>query len=291
MKTRLVKVSENEYATKLSAAVIYAMMASVALNVFWRPGNIYASGITGLVQVVTTLIERGIGVTPTFSVLYYAFNIPLLVLAWFKISRKFTLFTLLTVTLTSVAIAIVPVTALTTDPMICALFGGAVNGFGIGFALKNGISSGGLDIISLTIRKMTGKTVGSVAIVFNGSIALAAGFLFGWPFAFYSVLSFFISGKVMDSVYTKQQKMQVTIITEDPDSVIESVQEKLRRGITIIHDAEGAYSRRNQTVLFTVITRYEMHIFEEAMREADPHAFVSLSENVHILGNFYDPGM
>ena len=84
------------------------------------------------------------------------------------------------------------------------------------FCAKNGISSGGLDIISLTIRKMTGKTVGSVAIIFNGSIALAAGFLFGWPFAFYSVLSFFISGKVMDSVYTKQQKMQVTIITEDP---------------------------------------------------------------------------
>ena len=107
MKTRLVKVSENEYATKLSAKSHLCHDGVCRVKCFWRPGNIYASGITGLVQVVTTLIERGIGVTPTFSVLYYAFNIPLLVLAWFKISRKFTLFTLLTVTLTSIAIAIV----------------------------------------------------------------------------------------------------------------------------------------------------------------------------------------
>lgn len=286
-----IKIPQQEYIQKTGVAVLYALIASVALNIFWRPGNIYASGLTGFVQIIETLLERLFHVQLPFSVLYYLLNLPLFVLAWLKISRKFTVFTLITVTLTSISLAVVPITPLTTDPLLCALFGGAVNGFGVGFALKNGISSGGLDIITLSIRKMTGKTVGSVAIIFNGGIALTAGFLFGWQYAFYSILSFFVSGKVMDEVYTKQKKMQVMIITRQSDKVIKALQGELRRGITIIHGAEGAYDRTAQEVLFTVITRYEMSAFVCIMKEADPHAFVSISDNVTILGNFYDPGM
>ncbi|MGX7058481.1 YitT family protein [Vagococcus humatus] len=281
----------NEYTKKSTVAVLYAIIASVALNVFWRPGNIYASGVTGIAQIVTSVMERMTGSEPPVSIIYYLLNFPLFILAWKQISKKFTIFTAVTVTLTTIAIQLMPVTPLTTDPIICAVFGGAVNGFGIGFALKNGISSGGLDIVSITIRKLTGRTVGSIAIIVNGSIALTAGYLFGWPYAFYSVLSFFVSGKVTDAVFTKQQKLQVMIITKEPDKVIESVQERLRRGITIIHDAEGAYDHGEKTVLLTVITRFELHVFEEAMMESDPKAFVSIADNVQILGNFYDPGM
>ena len=65
----------------------------------------------------------------------------------------------------------------------------------------------------------------------------------------------------------------------------------MRRGITIIHDAEGAYQHDRKTVLLTVISRYEMFDLKEAMRESDPKAFVSIAENVHILGRFYEPSM
>lgn len=285
------RLTSNEYTTKLTVALLYALFASVALNVFWRPGNIYASGVTGLAQIITTLIRNASGQEAPVSVIYYLLNVPLFLLAWKRISKKFTIFTIITVTLSSVAIQLMPVTALSPDPIICAIFGGAVNGFGVGFALKNGISSGGLDILSITIRKATGKSIGSIAIIFNGLIALTAGYLFGWPFAFYSVLSIFVSGKVTDAVYTKQKKMQVMIITKDPDRVIHCVQERLRRGITIINGAEGAFDHHKKAVLMTVITRYEMNSLEKAMEESDPHAFVSIADNVTILGNFYDPGM
>lgn len=291
MKVIQEKLFTNEYTTKVSVAVLYALLASVALNVFWRPGNIYASGVTGLAQIITTLISNATGKEPLVSVVYYVLNVPLFILAWKQISKKFTIFTVITVTLASFAIQLMPVTPLSEDPIICAIFGGAVNGVAIGFALKNGISSGGLDIVSITIRKRTGRSVGSISIIINGLIALTAGYLFGWPYAFYSALSIFVSGKVTDSVYTKQQKMQVMIITTKADKVVNCVQERLRRGITIINDAEGAFDHHRKTVLFTVITRYEMTALEEAMEESDPKAFVSISDNVKILGNFYDPGM
>lgn len=181
-----------------------------------------------------------------------------------------------------------PIT-LTHDPIICALFGAAINGFGTGLALKNGISTGGLDILGLTIRKHTGKSVGTINIIFNAFIVLAAGAVYGWPYAFYSALGIFVNARVMDMVYTRQQKMQVMIVTNKPKSVIDCIQNHMRRGITIVHGAEGAYKHDSKTILFTVISRYEQPELRQAMTESDPHAFVSIAENVHIMGHFYEP--
>lgn len=278
----------HEYLAKASTAFFYGILVSIAMNFFWEPGKIYSSGITGLSQLTATLLHNTpFSMSP--AILILLFNIPLFILAWFQISHKFTIFTFMAVVFSSIMIKVIHPVTLTTDPIICAIFGGVVNGFGTGLALKYGISTGGLDIIGLTVRKRTGKSVGTVNIIFNIFIVIAAGFVFGWPHAFYSALSIFVNARIMDLVFTRQQKMQVIIITSNPDDVILSVQKHMRRGITIIHDAEGAYQHDKKTVLITVISRFEMPELKEAMKEADPKAFVSISENVHIMGRFYEP--
>ncbi|HPJ00591.1 MAG TPA: YitT family protein [Enterococcus sp.] len=277
-----------DYAMKFSFSVVYAILASVAVNIFYEPGKIYSSGLTGIAQIVSTLSETWFDIHLPVSITLLLLNVPLFLIGWFKIGHKFTIFTGITVVLTSLFMQIMPTEVLTTDPIICAIFGGAVMGAGIGYALKNGLSSGGLDFISIAIRKKTGKTIGSISIIFNFFILLAAGMLFGWQYALYSALAIFVSGKVTDAVYTKQKKMQVTIITRHPDQVIHSIQNSLRRGITIIHEAEGAFRHDKQTVLLTVVTRFELPILRQAMREADKKAFVSIADNVQILGRFYE---
>ncbi|WP_086349212.1 YitT family protein [Candidatus Enterococcus clewellii] len=288
MKKAIESIPVNDYTTKLSVSIVYAILASIAMNFFYQPGNIYSSGITGLAQILTTLSTRTLGFNVPVSVTLFALNVPLFFLAWKKIGKKFTIFTFITVALTSVFMQIVPETTLSDDPIICAIFGGGVMGAGIGFALKNGLSSGGLDIFSITIRKKTGRSIGSISIYFNALIVFVAGYLFGWQYMFYSALSIFVSGKVTDAVYTKQKKMQVMIITKNPEVVIDAIQEKMRRGITIIHEAEGAYNHDKQTVLITIVTRFELPSLEAAMKKADPSAFVSISDNVKILGRFYE---
>ena len=276
---------------QLSASITYGLVSAIALNLFWQPGHVYASGITGFAQLIDNALKVMLHIDLPISVVIYSINIPLFVLAWLKLGRKFTLFTILSVSISALMIQLVPEVVMIKDPLICAILGGAINGVGVGFAMRNGVSSGGLDIISLYIRKKTGKNVGSIAILFNAIIILLAGFCFGWEHALYSLFSIFISGKVTDSIYTRQQKMQVTIITRHPQRVIDVIQANLRRGITIIHGAEGAYNHESQTVLMTVITRYELPLLSRAMEQSDPDAFVSIADNVQILGNFYDPGM
>lgn len=101
MKKTFENWAYHDYTTKLSVSIVYALIASVALNFFYQPGHIYSSGITGLAQILTTLSKSLIGFEVPVSTTLYLLNIPLFVLAWLKIGKKFTIFTFITVTLTS----------------------------------------------------------------------------------------------------------------------------------------------------------------------------------------------
>ncbi|MBD5429299.1 YitT family protein [Lactobacillus sp.] len=278
----------HNYLSKVSAAFFYALAVAVALNFFWTPGKIYASGITGFAQVLQSISERFFPFTLTTSVMYFVLNIPLFILGWFKIGHKFTIFTVIAVLLGSIMMKVIAPIKITYDPIICAIFGGVVNGVGTGLALKSGISTGGLDILGIILRKKTGKSFGQINIFFNLIIVICAGFVFGWSRALYTALNIFINGRVIDAVYTQHQKMQVIIVTEHPKHIVEGIQKKMHRGITILHDAEGGFSHTEKTVLLTVIDRYDMYDIYNIVLQYDPYAFMSSSEVSKVYGRFIE---
>ena len=284
----LKSISREKYDEKVSASLLYGFLSAIAVNFFFQPGHVYSSGATGLAQILSVLSQRFIGFTIPVSLTFYAINIPLMIVAWYQIGHKFTIFTFITVSMSSLFIQFVPVITLTNDPIMNALFGGVVMGTGIGFALRNNISSGGTDIVSLTIRKRTGKNVGNISFLVNGTIMLIAGLTFGWKYALYSMITIFVSSRVTDAVFTKQKRMQAMIVTSQPDAIIEKIHKKLHRGATIIHNAEGTYNHQEKAVLLTVITRAEFNEFKYIMKKADPQAFITISENVHIIGRFVE---
>ncbi|MBF7094529.1 YitT family protein [Streptococcus sp. HF-1907] len=284
----LQSISREKYAEKISASLLYGLLSSIAVNFFFQPGHVYSSGATGLAQVISAVSHRLIGYEIPIALVFYAVNIPLLILAWYKIGHKFTIFTFITVTVSSLFIQIIPQITLTTDPLINAIFGGLVMGTGVGFGLKSRISSGGTDIVSLTIRKKTGRDVGNISMMVNGIIMIFAGILFGWKYALYSMVTIFVSGRVTNAIYTKQKKMQAMIVTSYPDRVVKKIHKQLHRGVTRINDAEGTYNHEKKAVLITTITREEYSDFKQIMKQSDPTAFVSIAENVHTLGRFVE---
>ena len=281
-------ISREKYAEKISASLFYGLLSAIAVNFFFQPGHVYSSDATGLAQVLSAISERLIGFRLRISIVFYAINLPLLILAWYKIGHKFTVFTLITVSMSSFFIQIVPEITLTTDPLVNAIFGGLVMGTGVGFSLKSRISSGGTDIVSLTIRKKTGRDVGSISLMVNGVIMIFAGILFGWQYALYSMVTIFVSSRVTNAIFTKQKKMQAMIVTSCPEKVIAMIHTKLHRGATQINNAEGTYNHEKKAVLLAIITREEYNDFRYLMRKTDPKAFVSVAENVHIIGRFVD---
>lgn len=296
---RLIRRHQNW--SRFTAAIFYAICVGIALNMFWEPAGVFASGITGAAQLLATVVRKWFDFPLPFmgwrstdllntGTLLFLLNVPLFVLAWRKIGHRFTIFTFLAVIFSSVSIRWLGIIKpLTSDPIVSGIFGAVVNGLGTGFALRNNISTGGLDIIGIVMRKKTGTTIGTVNIAVNIVILFFAGFVNDWPHALYSALAIFINGKILDSVYTRQQRLQVMIVTEHPKNVINEIQNTLRRGITIVHDAEGAFRHEEKTILFTIISRAEMYDFEAAMKASDPYAFVSITDSVKIMGRFYEP--
>ncbi|BDR58634.1 YitT family protein [Xylocopilactobacillus apicola] len=274
---------------KLMAAITYAISVTIAINVFWSSSNLYGSGVTGLAQLIQTISIRYFHLNfLTTPVMLFVLNIPLMIIAWQKIGHHFTFYTLVSLGLSTIFMHYVSGEPLTTNPIINAVFGGLINGAGTGFALRIGISTGGLDIIGILVRRKTGRSIGNINMIFNFFILLASAILFGWPTAFYSAIGIFVSARVMDALYTQQQRMQVIIVTDQPKKVIENVKIGMHRGVTIIGEAKGAYSKNEKTILLTIISRYELYDFRQIMKETDPHSFVSITSVAKLYGNFYE---
>lgn len=273
---------------RLAVALIYALLSSIALNMFWLPGNIFASGITGLSQLLSQLLEVYFGNEWSIPVLVLFFNAPLLAIAWCKIDRDFALMTVCTVFLSSVMMKVVPVVTLTTDPVICAVFGGVLHGFSVGLTLNDDFSTGGLDILGILVKRMTGKSIGSFFIFFNVSLQLVAGMIFGWPYTFYSAISFFISGRMVDYVNLKQRRVQLLVVTEKEEGVIATLQCALQRGITVINDVEGGFDHQQKKLLLLVISQKELKTVEGMIQSVDNQAFVSVASGVSANRPFYE---
>src|SRR5699024_10590352 len=117
----------------------------------------------------------------------------------------------------------------------------------------------------------------------NLLIVSSAGFLYGWEYALYTLVSIYVMTKMIDTIHTSHQKVTAMIVTNEPDALVKVIHEKLIRGITII-PAKGAYSGMDCSILMVVITRYEMYELEQAVREADASAFVNFMETNKVLG-------
>ena len=272
--------SLKDHLKKLVIAASYAFLSAVSVNLFWVPGGIYANGVTGFAQLVVALSGKFHLPMLDLATLVLLINVPLLVIAWFKIDRKFTIFTTIAVFLTSVFMKLIPVMALTNDPVICTVFGGVIHGLGVGITLNSDFSTGGLDIIGILVRKVTTRSIGTIFTAFNLAIEFIAGFVFGWRYALYSAITVFINGKVVDFVSTKERKVQLLIVTKHANEMLRRIQDNHQSGITVINHAPGGYYPESQAILLLVVTSHELNAISSVVKKVDQLAFMSITKGI-----------
>ena len=272
--------SLKDHLKKLVIAASYAFLSAVSVNLFWVPGGIYANGVTGFAQLVVALSGKFHLPMLDLATLVLLINVPLLVIAWFKIDRKFTIFTIIAVFLTSVFMKLIPVMALTNDPVICTVFGGVIHGLGVGITLNSDFFTGGLDIIGILVRKVTTRSIGTIFTAFNLAIEFIAGFVFGWRYALYSAITVFINGKVLDFVNTKERKVQLLIVTKHANEMLRRIQDNHQSGITVINHAQGGYYHESQDILLLVVTSHELNAISSVVKKVDQLAFMSITKGI-----------
>lgn len=158
----------------------------------------------------------------------------------------------------------------------------------ISLCLLSNANTGGTDFIALYLSKRSGMDSFNVILGVNVVILSAAGFLFGWDKAMYSIIFQFASTQVLHVLYRKYQQITLFIVTDFPADICRAITDVSRHGATVLH-GEGAYEHTERAVVYSVVSAAEEKAVLAAIRRVDPKAFINLMRTQQIRGRFYQP--
>ncbi|MCD4837779.1 MULTISPECIES: YitT family protein [Neobacillus] len=270
---------------KFFVVILGAFLSALGMNIFLIPANVYSSGFTGIAQLLSKVLTDYTPFHLSVGILLLLLNIPVAILGWIKVGKSFTIYSFLSVVLSSFFLELIPIIHVSNDILLNAVFGGVIIAVGVGLTLKWGASTGGLDIIAMILSRLKDKPIGPYMFILNGIIVVTAGFLYGWEKALYTLVFLYTSTRVIDTIHTRHHKLTAFIITKKADEMKKAIHSKLVRGITMI-PAKGAFSNETRDMLMIVITRYELFDLERIIHEVDPDAFTNIIQTTDVYGFF-----
>ena len=271
------------YTRDILITMLGSAMFALAFNLFLKPNELNAGGISGLAMVLSHVLELDAVGTITAVI-----NVPLFLLAGFRIGKRFFFGSLMGMVFFSVFLdlfAFLPYPE--TEPLIGALYGGVIAGFGIGIIFTKGNSTGGSDIIvRLLKQKWRDVPIGIINILFDLTVAILTGLVFrDATRTLYSGVAVFVSGRVVDAVVYRFDYSRVAlIITKNHKEVAASISKKLDRGATFLH-GEGVYTGNETKVILTAVKRQQLTELKELVVQIDPEAFIIVQEAHQVLGD------
>ncbi len=270
---------------KLVIVIIGALLNAIAMNFFLIPANVYASGFTGIAQLLSDIISDLTPLSLSTGILLFVLNIPVTILGWLKVGKSFTIYSFISVFFMSFFLEVIPIEAQSGDILLNAVFGGVIAAVGVGITLKWGASTGGMDIVAMILSRMKDKPVGTYFFIMNAVIIVTAGYLYGWEKALYTLVTLYASTRVIDAIHTRHEKLTAMIVTKKADELKHAIHSKLVRGITTV-PAKGAFSGEQKEMMIIVITRYELFELERVIKDVDPNAFTNIVQTTGIFGFF-----
>ncbi len=268
-----------DWIKKYLVLIIGSLIYSAGLEIFLVPNNIIDGGIVGISIMASYL--TGI----PFGVYMLVLNLPFLYLGYKQIGKTFAISTIISIIALSIFSEFLePVPQITQDYFLAAIFGGIIAGAGVGLVIRQGGSLDGTEITAIILDRKTSFSVGEVVMFFNLFILGAAGFVFGWDKAMYSLVTYFIISKMIDVVLKGlDESYAVMIVSDEYEEIADALMHRLGRGVTYLH-GQGAYTGDDKQVLYCVVTRLEVIKLKEIALEKDETAFVTINPVHDIVG-------
>ena len=281
------KEKAKEFVLDLLYTVAGAAILAVGVSCFVGPAQIAPGGVSGLSILVNFLTDLPVGAVNL------AFNIPLILLAWKFLGRRFTLRTLVTVLIQSVLMDVITlwIPVYTGERIMAALFGGVASGVGLALVFMRGSTTGGTDIVSrllqLRYRHLSiGRLLFSVDVVV---LLLSVAVFRNIEAGLYGMIAIFASGKVLDNILYGLDTGKVLLVVSGKNQEIAArIRETLKRGVTFLHGS-GAWSGAERQVLLCAVRAQQCYRVEEIVRGVDKEAFVIVLEATEIAGEGFRP--
>ncbi len=274
---------------RLLLVVLGGFLMAVNIVTFVHAGELFPGGFTGITLLLQVVFEKFFGIHLPYSVVVYAFNV---IPAWigFKfIGKKFTIFSVVMILISGLftdLLSQVEWLHVTSDILLCSVFGGILNAVAVVCCLFAESSSGGTDFIAIFISEKTGRSAWNIIFGFNCLVLVVAGILAGWDKALYSIIFQFTSSQVTTILYKKYSKITLLIITDRSEKIYQKIHELTNHGATVF-EGRGEYSGKTHKLVYTVVSAAESGNLEKELRSVDPAAFINVLESKDILGKFF----
>ena len=276
----LIKVKSQETRRLISFIMLTtgSIIAAYALESFLIPNTILDGGVTGISIIVSKITNLPV------SLLVLILNIPFVYIGYKNLGRGFLIRAVYSMVLFSVSLSVFRYYEPLTEQMLLAtVFGGILLGVGVGLVIHFGGCVDGTESVALVISKKTTLSIGQVVLVFNLVIYSVAGLIFGLDRAMYSLLTYFITFKVIDFVSEGFEQVKAAlIVTEKGTDMAKEIYKRLGRTVTTIR-GKGLISG-DKEVMYCVLTRMEIYELRHIAEEMDDSAFITILEVSDIIG-------
>jgi uncharacterized membrane-anchored protein YitT (DUF2179 family) len=258
---------------------IGSIICAAAIKGILVPRQFLAGGITGLAILVHYLLP-----SLPVGVIYFILNVPLFLVGWLFVGRRFFFYSLTGVFIFS-AVMLYPFPIFRIDDMIlAALTAGIVTGTGSGIILRSLGSAGGLDIFSVILFKKFSVRLGTTVIVFNVLLMMTAAFRIPLEMVLYTLIYLYVTSHFVNLVVTGlSQRKAIMIISPKWEEISQQIMNSLHRGVTVVR-GEGGFSGQERHILYSVITFQELARLKQLIRKIDSDAFVVVTETLEVMG-------
>ena len=295
MKKRKHPINVKKEASHIFLTFVAAFISVVALHVFVVPSDFSPSGIDGLCTILYELTGLNMG---WFKIMI---NIPLLILAYIFLNRKYVLYVIYFTLLDSLGVVVLekvnfytyipdglPAHELIGYRLFAALVSGIMLGICVGIMLKIGYSSGGVDIVACLLHKWKPHyNVERIISICAYSIVAVSFFVYkDLTSVFLSAVQIFASECIVSQLLKRERyAIEVKIVTKNPDDIKDEILYTHRHGATVVK-SNGMYSGDDNYIIFTVMNMKDIPKLMEIMKKY-PDSFVYFSDGVRVQGDFH----
>lgn len=280
------QVNMKQELKRYGCAVLAAVIFAVNIKTFVRAGGLFPGGFSGLTLLVQGVFEKFGGIAVPYTAINLLLNCVPVGIGLKFIGKKFTLSSCCVILLSGVLTDMIPVQPITYDTLLTSIFGGLINGLIISLCLIGNTSSGGTDFIAIYFAEKKGMDIWNYIFCANAGILIAAGLLFGWDRALYSIIFQFTSTQVVQMLHQRYKKHTLFIVTRKPDEIYTEISQLTKHSATKF-TGQGCYTGEGTSMIYSVVSREEAKHLVNKVHEIDPQAFVNIIKTDYINGRFY----
>ena len=274
-------VKTKEFSLDLLKMTIGTLIMAIGIEQFLLPNQLSTGGFSGIGTVI--YYTTGISVGTIMLLL----NIPLFIIAYFKVGKKFFINAVIGTFLLSYFLNIFQkIESITDDRILACLYGSVIVGIGTAIVLKANGSTGGTELLANVIRRYKPEMkTGTLMIIFDTLIVIANTIFFREiEVALYSALAIYIMGKILDIFFEGIDfAKMLLIISPKWEQISDAINKELRRGSTALY-GKGMYKKQDKNILLCVMSRTEIREARIIIETIDPSAFIVITNAREVYG-------